>query len=894
MNFMSTAEHKRLTETKNDEADWRRWGPYLSERQWGTVREDYSADGSFWSYFPHDHARSRAYRWGEDGLLGWSDRNAYLCFAPALWNGNDPILKERLFGLTGPEGNHGEDVKECYYYLDGSPSHAYMKGLYKYPQRTFPYRKLVRENQSRGKHREEYELLDTGIFDQNRYFDVFIEYAKAGPEDLMIRLRAVNRGPDPAPLHVLPTLWFRNTWSWGWQVSGYTDRPEMSLENGAVRTRHEEMDPFRYHVDVPPEAGSSEWLFTENETNHKRLFGSSNTAKHVKDAFHQRLIDGREDAVNPERTGTKAARHLQFDIPPGEERVVRARLVRSDHAPDQPFDDRFPDTFQQRRRETDRFYGEVIPDELDEEETEISRQAYAGLLWTKQFYFYDVRRWLEGDPNQPNPPSMRRSGRNNSWEHLHNQDVISMPDKWEYPWYAAWDLAFHMLSFSRVDPEFAKDQLEMFLEERYMNPDGAIPAYEAGFSDANPPVHAWAVWRVYKMSDEKGDRDDQFLARCFQKLLLNFTWWVNRKDQDDNEVFSGGFLGLDNIGVFDRSSDAPVPGHLEQADGTAWMGFYCGTMLSMALELAQDHPEYEAVANKFLEHYIAIADAINELNGTGLWNEEDAFFYDHLHCDGNFIPLNVRSLVGLMPLVAVEPIEETTIQSLPNFRDRLERFQENRRDTIRFITCDRADAEVTSCNFDLRLLALPNHERLKSMLSYMLDEEEFLSPHGIRSVSRYHRDHPFSFSTDGETHTIRYEPGESRSYMYGGNSNWRGPVWFPVNYLLIEALERYHYFYGDQFTVEFPTGSGEKRSLDEVAKRLSDRLADLFRDGEDGRPAHGDDDVYHEDPNWDDLILFYEYFHGDTGRGCGASHQTGWTALVAQCLEKVARFRSGE
>jgi hypothetical protein len=884
------AERKRLRESEQGERNWKFWGPYLSERQWGTVREDYSSDGNVWGNFTHEESHSRVYRWGEDGLLGFTDRDCRLCFSPVLWNERDPILKERLFGLTGHQGNHGEDVKECYYYLDGTPSHSYMKALYRYPQRRYPYRELVEENARRGVDQDEYELTDTGVFADDRYFDLVVEYAKRGPEDLLIRLRVVNRGPKTAPIHLLPSIWFRNTWIWGREEEdGYWSEPHMQRDGDHIRMAHDALPEYRFQVNAPEQEGP-EWLFTNNETNHEKLFNTSNRTDYVKDGFHEYLIDGNEIAVNPDERGTKAAAAFQFDLPAGASRVIQARLCRTDEA-NGPIDpDAFETVFQTRKTEADQFYQSVLPDPADDEERQISRQAYAGLVWTKQFYFFDVSSWMNGDPAQPAPPAERKNVRNRDWQHLHNRDIVSMPDKWEYPWYAAWDLAFHTLSFARIDPEFAKEQLLLFLEERYMHPNGAIPSYEFGFSDVNPPVHAWAVWRVYKMTAPEGERDRDFLARCFRKLLLNFTWWVNRKDRDGNNVFGGGFLGLDNIGVFDRSSELPGGGHLEQADGTAWMAFYCGTMLNMALELAREDNTYEDMAMKFFDHFVTIADAMNNQVGGGLWDEDDGFYYDHMHVDNQFIPVKLRSLVGLMPLVAVEPFSEETLNDLPGFRERCEWYEKNRPEIMRLITCDQAGPDECSIDGNVRLLAIPSQKRLERILDYLFDEDEFLSDYGIRSLSKHHEEQPFVCDLGGETRRVEYEPGESRSSMFGGNSNWRGPIWFPINFLLIEALERYNYFYDDRVTVEDPDNPGEQITLDDAAHTIADRLVDLFRRDENGqRPCHGSNERYREGNEWDDCVLFYEYFHGDTGRGCGASHQTGWTALVAQCIEKIYR-----
>jgi hypothetical protein len=878
------AEARRLAEDERRSHNWKRWGPYLSERQWGTVREDYSPKGASWTDFPHEYARSRAYRWGEDGLLGITDRQGRLCFSLALWNEKDPFLKERLFGLTGPEGNHGEDVKEEYFYLDSTPTHSYLKALYKYPQAEFPYAQLVEENQRRGRDEPEFELVDTGIFDGRRYFDVFAEYAKASPEDLLIRITVANRGPEPARIHVLPTFWFRNTWAWGRTGEGYWSRPTMSAVGAdGILAEQESLGRYRLHAQAPEGGVLPERLFTENETNLQRLYKVPNRQRYVKDAFHDCVVHGRREAVNPERVGTKSAFHYVLEIPAGGSVVLPLRLFLESEAPRELFGEDFHRTFEQRITEADEFYAARLPHTLPEEERRVSRQAYAGLLWGKQFYHYAVQPWLEGDPNNPKPPPERLQGRNREWGHLYNRDIISVPDKWEYPWYAAWDLAFHTIPFARVDPLFAKEQLILFLREWYMHPNGQIPAYEFEFSDVNPPVHAWACWHVYKMTGSQGKRDRLFLARVFHKLLLNFTWWVNRKDVDGRNLFSGGFLGLDNIGVFDRSKPLPTGGHLHQADGTAWMAFFCTTMLSMALELAQEDPAYEDIASKFFEHFVAIVDAMNHLGGTGLWEEDDGFYYDHLWVDGRDVPLRVRSMVGLVPLFAAEVLPDRLIERLPGFARRLRWFLENRADLAQN-TSYMASPERGGAGGH-RLLAIPSRERLVRVLRRVLDPREFLSEYGIRSMSRVHAEQPFVFRVGREEYRVGYVPGESDSGMFGGNSNWRGPVWFPLNYLLIEALERYHHFYGADLQVECPTGSGRMMTLAEVARELSSRLGRLFLpDGTGRRPCHGDDRRFAEDPDFRELVLFYEYFHGDTGRGLGASHQTGWTALVAQSL----------
>jgi len=894
-----SAEEQRLDEDQRRVQDWKRWGPYLSERQWGTVREDYSADGDAWGSFSHDHARSRAYRWGEDGLLGLCDRQGRLCFALALWNGADPILKERLFGLTGPQGNHGEDVKEQYFYLDATPTHSYGKALYKYPQRAFPYARLGDENRRRNRDDMEFEITDTGIYDDNRYFDVFAEYAKAGPNDICIAVTVANRGPDAAPLALLPTLWFRNTWSWGRQGEGYQradQRPSLAAVGGdQIDVRHPSLGRFRFTVEAAA-GGASELIFTENETNVERLFQIPNPTPYRKDAFHDYVVGGRGDSVNPARCGTKAAALYRLNVPAGGEARVRLRLSAADEnvgalatpsstspaTSSSCFAD-FDAIFEARRAEADDFYlqktGPLLPDERL-----VVRQAYAGLLWTKQFYHYDVSAWLEGDPTQPPPPASRLTGRNSDWRQLYNRDVISMPDKWEYPWYAAWDLSFHMIPFARIDPDFAKEQLLLLTREWYMNPNGQLPAYEFSFDDANPPAQAWAAWRVYKIAvDGEGRRDRLFLERIFQKLTLNFTWWVNRKDASGRNLFSGGFLGLDNIGVFDRSHPLPSGGYLEQADGTAWMAFYCLTMLSIALELAAGDAAYEDMATKFFEHFVLISDAINNFGGSGLWNEKDSFYYDRLHIDGTEAPVSVRSLVGLLPLIAAEVLEDEIIDKLPAFRKRMRWFLDNRRALA---------GQVTFGGEGRVLLAIPSRDRLVRLLRTMLDEREFFSPQGIRSMSKVHQDSPYRFVFGGEALEVDYEPGESRSALFGGNSNWRGPIWMPINYLLVEALERYHHFYGDDLRVECPIGSGRGLTLKEVARELSARLARIFlADGAGRRPCHGGDARWSADPHWRSLVLFHEYFHGETGRGLGASHQTGWTALAIRLIEDLARQR---
>jgi hypothetical protein len=886
-------ETRRLEEDARRECYWKRWGPYLSERQWGTVREDYSANGNPWEYLPHDHARSRAYRWGEDGLLGICDAKCRLAFGLAMWNGRDPILKERLFGLAGPEGNHGEDVKEYYFYLDATPTHSFLKALYKYPQAEFPYARLVEENARRGPRDPEFELLDTGVFEEGRYFDVFAEYAKAGPEDILIRLTLENRGPESAVLRLLPSLWFRNTWSWGREGEGYPARPRLFAVDGAcaMEAEHETLGRFRLEADVPENSPQPRMLFTENETNASRLFGAENPGPFVKDAFHQWVIHGREEAVNPGRTGTKAAFDYSLEIPAGGRQVVRLRLFRVEERPERLFGSGFDQLFGQRLAEADAFYLRRMPPDLSGQERSLMRQAYAGLIWTKQFYHYAIKDWQEGDPAFPPPPIGRKEGRNRGWEHLFNRDILSMPDKWEFPWFAAWDTAFHMLPMARIDPHFAQQQLLLFLREWYLHPNGQIPAYEFAFEDVNPPVHAWAVWHVHQMSASRKVGDPSFLERAFHKLLLNFTWWVNRKDLHGKNVFSGGFLGLDNIGVFDRSSLPFENGRIEQADATAWMAFYCLRLLEMALELARHNAAYEDIASKFFEHFVAISDAINCIGGSGLWHEEDGFYYDLLHLGEHSQLLRVRSLVGLIPLIAVDVLDQETLDQLPHFTRRMEWLIRQRPDLARHISYCETSPEGEKRH--RRLLAIPSRSRLERLLRVLLDENEFLSPFGARSLSRWHGEHPCVVHVDGREFKVGYEPGESETGMFGGNSNWRGPVWFPINYLLIEALQRYHLFYGGHLRVECPTGSGKLHTLDEVARQLAARLTGIFLPDESGhRPWHGPNGIFASDPHWRDPQLFHEYFHAETGQGLGASHQTGWTSLVTNCLEISRNFPS--
>jgi hypothetical protein len=871
-------ERARLAEARDHHVPWWRWGPFLSERQWGTVREDYSPDGSAWASFPHEHARSRAYRWGEDGLLGICDSRGQLCFAIALWNGADPILKERLFGLTGLEGNHGEDVKEIYFYLDSTPTHSYMRALYKYPQCAFPYAQLVEENRRRGRDQPEYELVDTGVFAESRYFDVEAEYAKADPTDLLIRLSVTNRGPQSAALQLLPTLWFRNSWSW----DPKSTRPLLrQAAPGLIQTQHPNLGSYWLACQEAPEL-----LFTENETNSQLLWGVPNRTPYVKDGIGQAIVHAASGTTNLALEGTRAAAHYALTLAAGESKSVLLRL--SAVRQEAPFQDALS-IFARRQAEADQFYGSGFGAErMSEDERRIQRQAFAGVLWSKQFYHFEVEEWLDGDPAGPNPPASRQSGRNSEWRHLHNMDVVSMPDKWEYPWYAAWDLAFHTIPLAMVDPEFAKRQLVLILREWYMHPNGQIPAYEWAFGDVNPPVHAWAAMRVFQIDHEiTGVQDRRFLKRIFHKLLLNFTWWVNRKDADGRNVFQGGFLGLDNIGVFDRSRPLPTGGHLDQSDGTAWMGMFCLNMLSIALELAREDAAYEDVATKFFEHFLLIAAALNDLGGAGipLWDEEDEFFYDVLQKpDGSVQKLKVRSLVGLMPLLAVETIDPDVLDKLPHFRRRMDWFLTHRPDLASLVSRWHEPGMG-----DRRLMALARGHRMKALLKRMLDPAEFLSDFGIRALSRYHLEHPYRLELDGMSYQVRYEPGESSTGLFGGNSNWRGPIWLPINFLLIEALRRFHHYYGDDFLVECPTGSGQMRTLRQVAIEISQRLARLFLRGSDGRrPVYGDSEVFQNDPYWRDNILFYEYFHGDTGRGLGASHQTGWTSVIANLLEHTA------
>jgi hypothetical protein len=872
------AEAQRLAECREHRSHWRRWGPYLSERAWGTVREDYSADGDAWRYFPFAMARSRAYRWNEDGLAGVCDRFQHVCFALALWNERDPFLKERLFGLSGPQGNHGEDVKEAYFYLDSTPTHSYMKWLYKYPQAEFPYARLVAENARRGRDGPEFELFDTGVFDDNRYFDVFVEYAKAAPDDLLVRITVENRGPDAAPLHVLPTLWFRNRWAW----TAGAARPALSRGPDAPGQQAIVVDEEMYGRMFLYCEGAPRLLFTENDSNSQLLFGTPNTTPYVKDGIDACVVRGVDSAVNPAERGTKASAHYQTVVPAGGSVLLQLRLTDTEMAV--PFDQTFADVFQRRIAEADDFYADVIPADRSEDARRVMRQAFAGLLWSKQFYHYDVAVWLKGDPAQPPPPDERKLGRNHDWPQLNNADVISMPDKWEYPWYAAWDLAFHTIPMALIDAEFAKQQLILLQREWYMHPNGQLPAYEWNFSDVNPPVQAWAALRVFRIDRRLNGRGDyHFLSRVFHKLLLNFTWWVNRQDAEGNNIFEGGFLGLDNIGVFDRSRPLGGGRHLEQSDGTSWMAMYTLNLLAIALELAAEDPSYEDIATKFLEHFLYIAHAMTNRGDQSLclWNDEDGFFYDALYTDGLRLQLKIRSMVGLIPLFAVETLEPETLAGLDGFRRRMEWFLQNRPDLTGNVASMHAAGTA-----ERRLLSLVDGDRLRQILSVMLDEREFLSPYGVRSLSRVHRDHPFVIRIDGDEHSVDYEPAESTNPLFGGNSNWRGPVWFPVNYLLIESIQKLHWYYGDSFVVECPTGSGRQMTLWDVSVELSQRLSSLFLRQQGRRPVFGGNERFQTDPHWRDLILFYEYFHGDTGQGLGASHQTGWTAVVAKLLQQ--------
>jgi hypothetical protein len=880
LTYTMVAEQKRLNDARESGVPWKKWGPYLSERQWGTVREDYSHDGNAWDYFSHDQSRSRAYRWGEDGIAGISDDKQQLCFAIALWNGRDPILKERLFGLTNSEGNHGEDVKEYYFYVDSTPTHSYMKYLYKYPQAEYPYLDLVQTNGRRTRDEFEYELLDTGVFDADRYFDVFVEYAKSDPEDLLIQITVHNRGPEAAPLHVLPTLWFRNTWSWGESDV----KPILTQTRpGAVHASHEALGEYTLYCD-----GARELLFTDNESNATRLWGQRNASPYVKDAFHDYVIQGRTDAVNPSHTGTKAAVHYVLEVPAQGSSSVRLRLRASDALETLP---NFDLDLAARLADADEFYARIIPDTLNEDQRRVERQALAGMLWSKQYYYFDLDRWLDEHDAHPLLSSGRDGVRNTEWFHMLNSDIISMPDKWEYPWYAAWDLAFHTIALSLVDFDFAKEQLLLMLRSLYAHPNGQIPAYEWNFSDVNPPVHAWATFFLFNIERELGRTDLRFLERSFQGLLLNFNWWVNRKDPEGRNVFAGGFLGLDNIGVFDRSAPLPAGGHLDQADGTAWMAFYCQSMLQMALVLAERDPMYEEVAYRFVEHFFWITYAMDRIgeNHDEMWDSDDGFFYDLLHLpNGDARRLKVRSLVGLLPVCAAVVIEPDAAARYPRLLELVDLFTKRHPEIMNQI----AVANDSFLGYaGRRLAAVCNKEKLERILSYMLDEEEFLSPFGIRSLSRHHLEHPFSLQLEGQDYSVQYLPAESNNGMFGGNSNWRGPIWMPINGLLIRGLLVMYTFYGDDFKVECPTGSGKYLTLFEVSKEIGQRLSNIFLRDENGRrPVYGGMAKFQNDPHWRDYILFHEYFHGDNGAGLGASHQTGWTGLIARILDMFARF----
>ncbi|MFO0878576.1 MAG: glucosidase [Gemmataceae bacterium] len=872
------AEQKRLEEDRQGLANWRRWGPYLSERQWGTVREDYSADGDAWRYFPHHAAPSRTYRWGEDGLGGLCDDEQRLCLGIGLWNGQDPLLKERLFGLTNNEGNHGEDVKELYYYLDATPTHSYLRMLYKYPHREFPYALLAEENRRRTRAEPEYELLDTGVLDDDRYFDVEVEYAKASPTDILWRVTVSNRGPEPALLHLLLQAWYRNTWSWDTRSA----RPFLRASgSSSIQAEHAKLGTYWLHFDGQPTL-----IFCENDTNVPRVFDVPGQPGYWKDAFHDRIVLGHEQAINPQREGTKSAAWFTRKLASGEQYVVQGRLTKGP-ASVHPFAD-FAEVLQERKAEAEEFYDRLQRHIASDDARRVQRQALAGLIWTKQYYGYDVQTWLHGDPAQPTPPAARLRGRNSDWRHLNNTDIISMPDKWEYPWYAAWDLAFHTVAFALIDPEFAKQQLVLLTREWYMHPNGQLPAYEWAFGDVNPPVHAWATWRVYQIDrrHRRGQGDLAFLQRVFHKLLLNFTWWVNRKDAQERNIFQGGFLGMDNIGIFDRNIRLPQGALLDQSDGTSWMAMFSLNMLRIALELSLHNPIYQDIATKFFEHFLEIAEAMTNMggreSGLGLWDEKDEFYYDWLTCpDGRTFPLKVRSMVGLVPLFAVETVEPECLLRLPDFRRRLEWYLNHRPDLARLVSRWHEPGRG-----ERRLLSLLRGHRIKCLLARMLDEKEFLSPYGVRSLSRIHHDQPYELRLDGRNMRVRYLPAESDSGMFGGNSNWRGPIWFPVNYLIIESLQKFHHYYGSDFRVECPTGSGQMLSLLEVADELTRRLASIFLAGPDGRrPVHGGCEKAQRDPHFRDHLLFYEYFDGDTGQGLGASHQLGWTALIAKLLQ---------
>lgn len=873
---MTNPESERLSNSKNN-TNWKKWGPYLSERQWGTVREDYSPDGAAWEYLPHNHARSKAYRWGEEGIGGISDNMQYLCFAWAFWNGHDRIIKERIFGLSGNEGNHGEDPKEYYYYQDSTPTHSYMRMMYKYPHAAFPYDKLREENAKRSRKDPEYELIDTGVLDDNKYFDITIEYAKASEEDILIKATIYNLAEVDASIHVLPTIWMRNIW--------FSD-PKLKaslfhVTDNQLKTVHPHMPEFNLYCDGKPSL-----LFCNNETNTPKLYHFPSEEKYFKDGINDYLTEGLP-AVNPDKIGSKAAAHYTFDIKGGTSQVVRLRLCDPNLA--KPFED-FDSLFEQRKKEADDFYAELQENVPDKDSVFIQRQAYAGLLWTKQFYYYEVDRWMKGDVGQPEPPEIRKTGRNSHWKHLENADIISMPDKWEYPWYAAWDSAFHCIPFARIDVDFAKEQLLLFLSERYIHPNGQIPAYEWHFGDVNPPVHAWAVLRVFHIDrSQRGDAGDiDFVEKAFHKLLLNFTWWVNQKDSGGNNIFEGGFLGLDNIGVFDRSRPLPTGGFIEQADGTAWMAMYSLNMMRLAIDLAEQRPVYEDMAMKFLEHFLQIAAALNNIGkeNEDLWDEEDGFFYDVLHLpNGYSFPMKIRSMVGIIPLFAVETIKESVFEKLPRFSKRLEHLLEAKPEL-----CELVSRFYEQGTEGRRLISLVRGFRMKKVLQKVLDETEFLSDYGIRALSKFHKDHPYNYHTPDATFTVAYLPGESDTGLFGGNSNWRGPVWFPVNYLLVESLFKFSHYYGDEFKLEYPNSSGNYLTIKEVAFELEKRLIKIFQKDENGlRPVYNNYPKIQNNPNFSENILFHEYFHGDNGAGLGAPHQTGWTGLVADMIYKLHR-----
>ena len=866
---------------QNNNDGWKRWGPYLTDRQWGTVREDYSADGNAWQYITHDNARSKAYRWGEEGIAGISDNKQLLCFAVGLWNQKDPIIKERYFGLTGSEGNHGEDVKELYYYLDNTPTHSYMKMLYKYPQAAYPYQWLIEENKRRSKSEPEFELMDTGLFNENKYFDVFIEYAKVAEEDILIKITVHNRGSETAALNVLPTIWFRNTWAWGYD--NYHYKPElMSGNEGNILINHQYLGNYTLYIDKKGIDEKLPLLFCDNETNNQKLYTAPNQSPFVKDGINEYIVNGNRDSINLNAIGTKASANFNLSINGGESETIRLRL-----SPDtllSPFEE-YETLFNAAFQNADEFYNELQNEIESEDEKKVQRQAFAGMLWSKQFFDYDVDKWLKGDPAQPDPPPERKKGRNAAWKHLNNADIISMPDKWEYPWYAAWDLAFHCIPFAMIDADFAKKQLLLLTKEWYMHPNGQLPAYEWSFSDVNPPVHAWSSFRVFKIDEKNNGKPDiAFLESIFHKLLLNFTWWVNRKDAGGNNIFEGGFLGLDNIGVFDRSSPLPTGGYIEQADGTSWMAMYSLNLMRIALELSQYNPVYQDMATKFFEHFLYIAEAMDSMgiDGGGLWDDEDQFFYDVLRLpNGTCNRLKVRSMVGLIPLFAVEVLDAELLNSVPEFKARLEWFLLHKPSLASLVSRwqDKNSGEK-------HLLSLLRGHRMKKILNKMLDENEFLGDYGIRAVSKFHEQHPYQFFVDGKMFSVEYSPGESNSGLFGGNSNWRGPIWMPVNFLIVESLQRFHFYYGDDYTIECPTGSGNYLSLNEIADLISKRLANLFLRNEEGkRPIFGNYEKLQNDPNFNDYLWFFEYFHGDTGRGVGASHQTGWTGLIARLLQ---------